>query len=1153
MKDHPTLPPLPMQPASARSIPAVSARPRDAEAGVSDAPSFRGKPCYNLSGWQMVAANLVLLGLHYFTSRWSLSFATIIDASTLIWIPAGLSLGCVLLFGIRLLPAVAAGAFIANVLHLPGLPWSHALLMATGNSLELILGWWLLRHVLDFDARMGRLHDCVSLLFVVAPIAPVVSSLLGALAICLAGREPWALYWHIASVWYVGNALGILVITPLIATWGHPRRLAAWRAAEAITVTLLVCATVGVAFSQRFNQHVGGYPLAFLPMPAIIWGAMRFGPLGASLLTFLFASVAVLATMSGRGPFDTTTFADGIKLLAAFIAVVAATALCLACSASESRRAQSRLHESRDRYRLLLDSSNVIAWDFDPVQRKFLYVSARAVDLLGFPLDRWYQTDFWMNAIHPEDRDAVAELCYREIGAGRDHTLEYRMVHADGRTVWFHDLVSVTPIPNRSPQVRGVLVDITERKQSQQRVYDAERKFRSLFEQSPYGVMLVDPVSQVLAEANPTMGDLLGGYRPDELTGIALSYFEVQEDAAAARRLFSRGSDVYETRFRRRDGAVIDVVVGVRMSTIGHRPILHCIVRDVTRQKQDALALRESEQRFRDMFERHKSVMLLVAADSGDIIDANLAAAEFYGYSPQELREAKISQLNKAESNTVTAAMNQAVTGERNYFEFVHTRRDGTQRTVEVYTSPLVRSGRTLLFSVIHDITERKQAEYERDRLQAQLIHTHKLESLAVMAGGVAHDFNNLLTSILGNTSLAKRAVPELSPLRSTLTTIEQSALRAADLTRQLLAYSGKGKLVAEQLDLSAMIVELVQILHVALPPTAEIKMEVAQNLPRVEVDATQVRQVAMNLLTNAADALEGNIGTIRISTGTLEATADFLAKTYVTTDAPPGTYVYLQIADTGKGMDRATLQRIFDPFFTTKFTGRGLGLAAALGILRGHKGAIKVESTPDVGTRFTVLFPLSASKASRQHQVSDSPAIEAHSASRTHEREGCDNLATAPLVLVVDDERLVREFAATTLSLHHCRVLQASSGVAAIAHVQEHNTDLAAILLDVTMPGMSGPELLWSLREMGISTPVILTSGYADDDALANALSLPNVTFIAKPYSPESLCAALDRVVNKYFAEVKPARLATSKKVAASEMYMGAPTDTPPPPTPRS
>lgn len=262
------------------------------------------------------------------------------------------------------------------------------------------------------------------------------------------------------------------------------------------------------------------------------------------------------------------------------------------------------------------------------------------------------------------------------------------------------------------------------------------------------------------------------------------------------------------------------------------------------------------------------------------------------------------------------------------------------------------------MVGTVRDITDELRADEERVQLETQMQQAQKLESLGILAGGIAHDFNNLLVGILGNASLALLDLPTESPVRHSVSEIEQAAQRAAELTRQLLAYAGKGRFVVEPTDCSQVVREMTALLRTAVSRNAQVSLSLADNLPPVEADITQLRQVVMNLITNASDALPEHGGMIYIHTGQQFVDADYLATCVPGSDTMPGEFVFVEVRDEGRGMDDSTRLRIFDPFFTTKFTGRGLGLAATLGIVRGHKGAIRVYSELGKGTAIKLLFP---------------------------------------------------------------------------------------------------------------------------------------------------------------------------------------------------
>ena len=370
------------------------------------------------------------------------------------------------------------------------------------------------------------------------------------------------------------------------------------------------------------------------------------------------------------------------------------------------------------------------------------------------------------------------------------------------------------------------------------------------------------------------------------------------------------------------------------------------------------------------------------------------------------------------------------------------------------------------------------------------MLHVQKLESLGVLAGGIAHDFNNLLVSVLGNAGLALAELEPSSPIRARLTDIELAAQRAAELTRQMLAYAGRGRVLVQSVNLSDLVVELVTLLRTVVARTADIDVRLTDNLPDVEADASQLRQVVMNLVTNAADAIGGSPGRIEITTGRMVATREYLAYSCIGQDPEPGEYVFVEIADTGCGMDDQTLARIFDPFFTTKAAGRGLGLAAVLGIVRSHKGAIAVESTPGVGSRFRLLIPPVAARSSNRQAGASAQRVP----------------AAIGTVLVVDDDDGVRTVATLSLERAGFRVVSARDGEECLALVQNSGAEFDAVLLDMTMPKMSGAQTCRLIAQMRPELPIVLTSGYTEPNAEGRFDIRGIAGFLQKPFTPANL-----------------------------------------------
>ena len=389
---------------------------------------------------------------------------------------------------------------------------------------------------------------------------------------------------------------------------------------------------------------------------------------------------------------------------------------------------------------------------------------------------------------------------------------------------------------------------------------------------------------------------------------------------------------------------------------------------------------------------------------------------------------------------------------------------------------------------------ERDRAEQERRRLEAQIQQSQKLESLGVLAGGIAHEFNNLLTGILGHASLAREILPPGSPAQPLLLNAERAALRAADLTRQMLACSGKGHFIVESTDLNLVVEELSHSLARSSTTQFTWQCNCAAQLPAIEVDRDQLRQVIMSLLSNAAEAIGDRPGHIAISTGLQECDPANVTQAWPHDPPPAGTYVYFEVTDTGCGMDQATLRRIFDPFFTTKFVGRGLGLAAVLGIVRGHRGVIQVHSTPGQGTTFRVLFPRSERVPAFQPAE---PALQA---------------ATRPTgtVLIVDDEPEVLEAASLSLDRFGFKVLTARDGREAVELFRARRGEIDIVLLDLTMPHVSGAEVYRELRRTSADVRVILSSGYSEQEAFASIGGGRPVGFIQKPYRASALAQKL-------------------------------------------
>jgi signal transduction histidine kinase/CheY-like chemotaxis protein len=405
-------------------------------------------------------------------------------------------------------------------------------------------------------------------------------------------------------------------------------------------------------------------------------------------------------------------------------------------------------------------------------------------------------------------------------------------------------------------------------------------------------------------------------------------------------------------------------------------------------------------------------------------------------------------------------------------------------------------------FDVTALVLARKQLEAQREQLQAsqaQLLQVQKLESLGVLAGGIAHDFNNLLTAILGGASAASLVLPPESPAQPHLRDTVLAVRRAADLTRQLLAYSGKGRFDVRPVDLSAVVRDIARLLETSVPRSVQLLLQLSDALPAVEADVVQLQQVVMNLVINGAEAIGDRSGTVTITTSARDVDEASVRGVLAARGIAPGRCVHLEVRDTGSGMDEATREKIFDPFFTTKFAGRGLGLAAVLGIVRAHGGAVQVDSSPGHGTTFGILLP-----------ASSEPAVV------RRESDLAGYRAAGQLVLVVDDDVGVRAALGRLLELFGFKVVEAEGGRAAV-RIAEARPELRLVILDMTMPEMSGEATFRELRRIRPGLPVVLSSGYDEVEASRRFVSKGLAGFLHKPFTTADLVrcvsGALDRV----------------------------------------
>ncbi len=628
----------------------------------------------------------------------------------------------------------------------------------------------------------------------------------------------------------------------------------------------------------------------------------------------------------------------------------------------------------------------------------------------------------------------------------------------------------------------------------------------AVFESTVQFMGVLDTGGRLLA-CNRTSLDLIGK-RAEDVEGKPFwetpwwSHDPAEEaKLRAAIAAAAAGSFVHlDTNHRAKDGSLraVDFSITPWRDSAGRVRWLFPEGRDVTAQRVAERALKESEEKFRQIFQRSQDGILLLDGDR--FVDANPATLAMMRCTQPELLAMHPWDLSpptqpdgrpSPEKALEMIALAHRKAGHR--FEWMHRRVDGEDFPVEVTLTPFPLMGHQVLYTTWREISDRKQAEADRLELERRVLHAQKLESLGILAGGIAHDFNNLMTAMMGRVELAGMSLPQEHEAHEHLGILNEILHRATDLTRQMLAYSGRGRFVVGPTDLSRTARGMTALLASSVPKKITIELDLAEHLPAVEGDNAQLQQVLLNLVTNACDAIGDEPGRILIVTGVETIDADTAAALHGEVRLTAGTFVFLEVSDSGCGIPIDMQSRIFEPFFSTKDTGRGLGLAALLGILRAHHGALRMTSVVDEGTTFRLYFPSTGVIAESKAPVL--PAIRA--------------FQPGLRILLVEDEAQIRHSAARILTGLGLQVVPAVDGADALEKLRTEER-FALVLLDLTMPRMDGRQTLAVIERDYPGLPVVLCSGYSADE-LKNGW---DGVFLPKPYTRDALIIALQRAL---------------------------------------
>ncbi len=708
----------------------------------------------------------------------------------------------------------------------------------------------------------------------------------------------------------------------------------------------------------------------------------------------------------------------------------------------------------------------------------------------------------WLDLVHPEDREPTI-LATQALMIGKP-VLEFenRYRCKDGTYRWIS--WSSFPLVDKG-LIFAVVRDVTERKRADQQLH----VFKTLADNATDGIVLIKPNGNI-AFANDTYYRLLGcDAQQQALQGQPASgAFPVEDLSRLEHEILPSGMSQGwsgEILQQRRDGSRFPALASFFPLKDEHGALVYtaCMLRDISERKTNELALAQNEAELRLLLDNMRDVVSRHLPD-GTILFITPPCRKIFGLEPSDMLGTNATQyVHPEDMAKAWEFMRDAIRDRQESFqveERIH-HTSGAWTWCETLGRIVydIRGNVVEIQCTVRDISKRKEAETQRLEMERQMLNSQKLESLGVLAGGIAHDFNNLLTTILGNLDMSLLDLPPHSPIQDNLNDAINAARHAADLTRQMLAYSGRTHFRLKAVDLSMLVDEIAQLLMASASKSATLQFHLTSGLPPVMADIAQAQQVVMNLVVNASEAIGDTLGTITISTGVRECDAEYLSHSRLDEKPLPGQYAFLEVTDTGCGMDENTQQRIFEPFFSTKFPGRGLGMAAVMGIMRGHKGAILVNSEPGKGSSITVLFPVVPSAAVVQTQAGEKPPV----SRRFPWASG--------LVLLAEDEEQLRRLAQRMLERLGFTVITAADGEEAVQLFRGQASQIRCVLLDLSMPKLDGEKVFNELRQIQSSVKVILATGYNVLNVVHQFEGKGLTGFVQKPYTMDNLTAVME------------------------------------------
>ena len=762
---------------------------------------------------------------------------------------------------------------------------------------------------------------------------------------------------------------------------------------------------------------------------------------------------------------------------------------------TDRKQAEDVLRKSETRFRRLADLLPQTVFETDE-RGNFIFVNRNAFDVFGYTQKDFDKGLTVIQMIAPDDRDRAMENVQKVLSGEKLDGIEYRAQRKNGSS--FPVIVYTSPIipDNKVVGLRGILIDITDRKQAEEALRESETRYRTIFEGAAEGILIADFETKDIKYANPAICRMLG-YTEEEIKNLGVRGIHSKADCdrvisgfeAQTREKINLMPDI---PFLSKDGTIIDADINATKVFIDGRECNIGCITDITERKRNEEALRKSEEKYRTLFDASKDAVYSSTRE-GEFLDVNQSWLDLFDYTREEMADLKAEKIYVNPDDRIKFQKEIEEEGFVKDFELKLRKKDGKKMDC-LLTSSLSRAADGSISGyrgILRDVTE-------QNKMEDQLRQAQRMESIGTLAGGIAHDFNNLIQAIYGYTQIMMMEKEPGDPDYSRLEAIERVARRAGDLTKQILLFSRKGEVNLRPVELNLEVKETCELLERSIPKMISIELHLGEKLKIINADPAQIEQIMMNLGVNARDAMPDS-GKLVFETENVILDEEY-CKMHL--EITPGEYVVLSVSDTGHGMDRETVEHIFEPFFTTKETGRGtgLGLATVYGIVKSHGGHISCYSEPGQGTTFKIYFPV----IEQEREVA-------------RERE-----AEIPVkggnetILLVDDEEDIRDLGESVLTRFGYTVIMASDGESALEIYRQEKEKISLVLLDLIMPGMGGRRCLEEILKIDPDARVIIASGYSANGRAKEALESGAGEFIGKPFQLRDMLRKVREVLDK-------------------------------------